>query len=238
MARAGAPGHEIVVIASHTDLEDVSGRVLFPTPRVGPFLPFVRFAETLATGRGDESGGHVHRREEVFNYIVEGRVEYTDDLDRRSVLEPGTVALLSAREEAHHNLTARPDPRARWLSVVAEVPATASGPAHRVQFAMPTPSVPPGGEVVERQLVGRRASVRSVAGLKCVAIEFVRDGRCVCPLGSGRRAVAYTYEGAATLDGGVVPAGSGALIDDRSELSVEARAGARVLLASVPRTTG
>jgi len=231
-----APGREIIVVASRMDLDDVSGRVLFPTPQVAPWLPFVRFAETVTTGRGNDSDVHSHRAEEVLNYVLEGRVEYVDDLDHHSVLDRGAVALFTARAEAHHNLLARPDPRSRWVSIVVAAPGTTPGPPHRVQIGtVPSPHVPADG-VVERHLVGREAGVASPVGLECVEIEFLGDGRCACPVGTGRRAVAYPVEGGATVDGRTVAAGSGALIEDGSEVSVEARAGTRVLLASAPRS--
>ena len=236
MTGVGEAPREWRVVASRMDLEDVSGRVLFPTPRVGPWIPFVRFAETVTTGAGDDSEGHSHKREEVLNYIVEGRVEYEDDVRRRSVLEQGAVVLLTAREEAHHNLMTRPSPRSRWLSVIVRVPTNLGGAPHAVQIATaPTPHQPEGGPV-ERRLVGRGAPIVSASGLECVDLEFSEKGRCRCPVGDGRRAVAYAYDGSGSVDGQVVEAGAGALIEDVNEVTVEAGAGTRVFLASAPRS--
>lgn len=235
MKGVGEPPREWQVVASRMDLEDVSGRVLFPTPRVGPWVPFVRFAETVTTGHDDDSEGHSHKGEEVLNYIVEGRVDYEDDVGRRTVLDRGAVVLLTAREEAHHNVRANPAPRSRWLSVIVRVPPVAGGVPHAVQVA--TAAVPPrsGGGAIERPLVGRGAPVVSAAGLECVDLEFPDAGRCICPVGKGRRAVAYAYEGSASIDGHLVEAGAGALLEGVDEVAVQATSGSRVILASAPR---
>jgi redox-sensitive bicupin YhaK (pirin superfamily) len=231
---AGQP-REVRVVSSRMELEDVSGKVLFPTPTQGPWTPFLRFAETVTTGGGRDAEGHSHRREEVVNYVLEGRVEYEDDAGRRSPLEAGTVVLLTAREEARHNLVPRDALRTRWVSAIVRCSPTAGGPPHRVQWAAGV-ATPQGGDgVVERRLVGPQAPVVASSGLECRELAFPSGGACVCAVGGERRAVAYVLDGKARIGDQLVEAGSGALVENTNELSFEADAGARVFLASVPR---
>jgi len=236
MARPGEARREIVVVASRMELDDVSGRVLFPAPQMGPWLPFVRFAETLTTGTGDAADSHAHRAEEVMSYVVEGRVEYVDDREQSTLLDPGAVVLLTAREESRHNLIARPHPRARWLSTIVRAPPAPGEPGRRVQVGTARSPAPSADGVVERRLVGPGAPVDSAVGLECADLEFLRPGRCTCRLGPERRAVAYVYEGSAAVDGRPVATGSGALIERMEAVAVEATAGTRLLLASAPRS--
>ncbi|MFY9716709.1 MAG: hypothetical protein WAK40_02070 [Thermoplasmata archaeon] len=235
MTGAGGPLRESRVVSSHMDLGDVSGRVLFPTLTQGPWLPFLRFAETTSTGGRDDSGGHHHKGEEVMNYVVEGRVEYEDDVDRRSIIDQGSIALLIAREEAHHNLIPSPGSKSRWLSVVVKCPPTVGGPAHGVNLSTgPNPTQTSEG-TFERRLVGRNAPIPSASGLECVEIEFREDSQCVCPIGPERRGVAYLFDGTGSIDGQRVDAGAAVLTENSLELTLRGASGCRILLVSAPR---
>jgi quercetin 2,3-dioxygenase len=226
---------ELRVVASRMDLEDVSGRVLFPSMAQGPWPPFLRFAETVAAGERIGPDSHAHRGEEVLNYVLDGRVEYEDDNGVRTVLGPGTAVLLTAREEAHHDLVANQTPRVRWLSVVLRIPAAAGGPTHRVQIANGPLPTRDGPARIERPLVGPHAPLASSAGLACTELELRAGGRYVMPLGRERRAVVYVFDGSAHVDDQPVEAGAGALLENATETSIRAVSDARLLLASAPR---
>jgi redox-sensitive bicupin YhaK (pirin superfamily) len=230
------PPRELRVLSSRIELEDVLGRVLFPSPLQGPWLPFLRFADTITSGGGDDPEGHTHQEEEALNYVIAGRVDYDDETGHRSVLGPGAVELLTAHDEARHKVMgAGQAPGTRWLSVVVRCPPTSGAAGHRFQVAPgPTP-IPVGKTVVERLLVGPDAAVESEAGLECTDIDFRRDGRCVCPVGGDRRAVAYVFDGAGFIDRQPVETGVGVLIENLTKITIQAKSGARVLVASVPR---
>jgi redox-sensitive bicupin YhaK (pirin superfamily) len=231
----GAP-RELRVMSSRIELADVTGRVLFPQPAQGPWLPFVRFADTMTTGGGDDPEGHTHLEEEVLNYVIAGRVDYEDDAGHRSVLDRGTLELLTAHEETRHKMMgAAGVSGTRWLSVVVGLPRASEGPSHRFQVAPCAAPIEAGDAAQERLLVGPDAPVQSGAGLECVEIGFVREGRCVCPVGAGRRAVAYVFEGTATVGNQELEVGVGALIENAAKIAIQANQGTQVLLASVPR---
>jgi redox-sensitive bicupin YhaK (pirin superfamily) len=234
MVELGGSPRALQVVSSQIDLEDVSGRVLFPTPSQGPWMPFSRIAETTILRPAGASEGHGHREEEVLNYVVEGRVEHVDDAGVTSLLEAGSVSLLTAPVEGDHNLMARTPPRARWLSVAVRCPPLPGAPPHFVQLARgPLPSRV--GEVsTERHLVGPGGALSSRSGLECIEVEFRADGQCVCPIGRERRAVAYLFEGASWISEQRVDAGSGALLEGAAEVSLRGMPGSRILLASAP----
>ncbi|MGA7860972.1 MAG: pirin family protein [Thermoplasmata archaeon] len=236
MAGTEGTSREFRVVSSRIDLDDVSGRVLFPSPLQGPWLPFQRFADTITTGGGDDTEGHTHQEEEVLNYVIEGRVDYEDDAGHRSVLEPGSVELLTAREETSHKLMGlKPGPRTRWVSVVVRCPPSIGASAHRFQVASGPAPIQSGKAALVRFLVGPDAPVASGCGLECIEIGFRTHGRCVCPVGPQRRAVAYVFDGSGSLDNQLLEVGVGALMENVTQVTIQAKSGTRLLLASVPR---
>lgn len=235
MAGIEEPARRMHVASSRIDLGDVSGRVLFPSPLQGPWLPFLRFAETTTIRGGDDPEGHTHLEEEALNYIVQGRIDYEDNVGHRSTLGPGMVELLTAREETRHMLKGLPgDSVTRWISLVAQLPRSLAGPSHRFQIA-PAPSPIELGEAAAcRLLVGPEAPVKSDGGLAVTDLEFRREGPCACPVGSERRAVAYVYDGSVTIDGQPVELGDGMLVANVPQITVRGTPGSRVMVASAP----
>jgi quercetin 2,3-dioxygenase len=238
MPEIKSPRRELHVVSSRIELGDITGRVLFPTPVQGPWLPFLRFADTTTKGGGDDAEGHTHLEEEVLNYIVTGRVEYEDEQGQTSTLDPGTVELLTARDATHHKLKGfSSTEETRWLSVVVRKPRAEEGPSRRIQLVGGSPPARHVGITLERPLVGVGGSVTSTVGLECADIEFREDGRCTCPIGPGRRAVAYVFEGSGVVNEQVLALGAGALLDNVTNLSIQAASGTRLLVSSVPHST-
>jgi redox-sensitive bicupin YhaK (pirin superfamily) len=236
MVRMEESPRQMRVASSRIDLSDVSGRVLFPSPVQGPWLPFLRFADSITTGGGDDPEGHTHVEEEVLNYIVQGRTEYEDNTGHRTILEPGMLELLTAREETRHKLMGLKDVAGtRWLSVVVRLPRDYGGPSHRFQVTRAPAPLDAGEVAAERFLVGPESPVESGAGLAVTDLEFRKEGQCNCPIGSERRAVVYVFDGSAAVGGQPLQTGDGELIENAAKISVRAHPGARVLLASVPR---
>jgi redox-sensitive bicupin YhaK (pirin superfamily) len=236
MAESGEPPRVLRVAASQIELDDVSGRVLFPSPTQGPWLPFLRFADTRTLGGGDDPEGHTHVEEEVLNYILEGHAEYEDEAGHRSVLEPGSVELLSARDETRHKLVGLGQTEwMRWISIVVRGPLVPGGPTDRSPAAKGLAPRWADDVTAARFLVGPEGALSSGAGMECVDIEFQREGPCICPIGRERRAIAYVFAGSGTIDGLPTDPGVGALIDRANEITIAAKSGTRILLASAPR---
>lgn len=230
----GESTRTVRVVASRIDLEDVSGRVLFPSMAQGPWTPFLRFAETVATGGGIDPEGHPHRDEEVLTYVLDGEVDHEDAEGSRTVLGAGSAVLFAARSETRHNLVAHPGSRARWLSVVIRLPGGDVGPDHRVQFA---PAPLPAGEkpgARERRVVGPGAALVASSALECTELELRANVRHTWSIGRGRRAVVYVLDGRATIDEQPVEISSGALLENATAVSLNTESGARLIVASAP----
>src|SRR5205823_10643553 len=59
------------------DASDTTAHLLFPTRDEQPFLPFQRFAESMATSRR-KGEMHPHHGEEVIQYVLEGYIDHED----------------------------------------------------------------------------------------------------------------------------------------------------------------
>src|SRR6266567_2186287 len=115
------------------DASDVTTRLLFPTSQQGPWLPFERFAETIATARKKE-GLHSHQTEEVFVYVLEGYVDHESDGGQHATLTEGSVLVLTAHEPIRHELVMQKGRSARWLSIVLRIPWHTEAPPTSVQI--------------------------------------------------------------------------------------------------------
>ena len=106
-----------MIRSSHEDLSDPTSHLLMPTAEQGPFPPFDRFAETVATKR-IQVGLHPHLAEEVVAYVLDGYVHHEDG-GTHTVLSPGSVLVVTAHQEIRHELTMQPSQEgrsARWQS--------------------------------------------------------------------------------------------------------------------------
>src|SRR5437762_12029058 len=104
---------------------DITARILFPTREKEPFLPFERFAESVATSR-KKGDLHAHLGQEVVTYVLEGTVDHEYGAGVHDTLTPGAILALTASEEVRHALTMEKGHTARWLSIVAGLPAPAA----------------------------------------------------------------------------------------------------------------
>ena len=134
---AGIGRHGLVVIrSSHEDLSDPTSHLLMPTAEQRPFPPFDRFAETVATRR-IQVGLHPHLAEEVVTYVIDGLVHHEDGSGNHTILNPGSVLVVTAHEEVRHELTMQPAQEgrsARWLSIVLRLPWHTEAPPTSIQI--------------------------------------------------------------------------------------------------------
>jgi redox-sensitive bicupin YhaK (pirin superfamily) len=231
------PG-EIVIRQSHEDLSDPSSRLLMPTVDQGPFLPFDRFAETVATRRVQE-GLHPHLAEEVVAYVLDGYVHHEDASGHHTVLNPGSVLVVTAHEEVRHALTMQPSQEgrsARWLSLVLRIPWHTEAPPTSIQIKDAGDATEELDGTVRRPVVGPLARAETFLGLDGTDIEFAREGSASFAIDRGRRGVAYVLQGTGTIEKQPVEAGRGALFEHVGRISVHGSRGFRMFLATVPVT--
>src|SRR5207249_2366261 len=126
---------QVMIRSSHEDLSDPTSHLLMPTAEQGPFPPFDRFAETVATKR-IQVGLHPHLAEEVVAYVLDGYVHHEDG-GTHTVLSPGSVLVVTAHQEIRHELTMQPSQEggsARWLSIVLRLPWHTEAPPTSIQI--------------------------------------------------------------------------------------------------------
>jgi redox-sensitive bicupin YhaK (pirin superfamily) len=229
---------QVVIRQSHEDLSDPTTHLLLPTVDQGPFLPFDRFAETVATRRVQE-GLHPHLAEEVVAYVLDGYVHHEDGSGNHTVLNPGSVLVVTAHEEIRHALTMQPSQEgrnARWLSLVLRLPWHTEAPPTTLQIKEAGDPTEELDGTERRPVVGPLARAEAFLGLECTDIEFNRESSASVVIDPRRRGIAYAFQGAGTIEKNRIEAGQGALFDHVAKLTVHGARGFRMFLATVPVT--
>ena len=231
--------HGLVMIrSSHEDLSDPTSHLLMPTAEQGPFPPFDRFAETVATRRM-QVGLHPHFAEEVVAYVLDGYVHHEDGSGNHTVLNPGSVLVVTAHKEIRHELTMQPyqDGRtARWLSIVLRLPWHTEAPPTSIQIKDAGDATESIDGTIQRPVVGPLARADTFLQLECTDIEFTRETDVSVPIDHKRRGVAYVLRGSGMIEKKPVEMGHGALFENVAKLSLYGSPGFRVFLATVPVT--
>lgn len=226
----------VIVASSHVDLSDPSVRLLFPTAEQGPFPPFDRFAETVATSRV-QLGLHSHLSEEVVTYVLDGYVHHEDASGQHTVLNPGSVLVVTAHREIRHELTMQPSQEgrdARWLSVVLRIPWHTEPPPTSLQIKEAGDSADAPDGTRQRPVVGSLARADSAMGLECMDIEFPKEADGSFQLARNRRGIVYILHGLGMIEKQSVGPGHGALFENIARVTVHGSPGFRLFLASVP----
>src|SRR5207249_7193601 len=92
---------ELTIVHGEIDASDTTAHLLFPTRDEQPFLPFQRFAESMATSRR-KGEMHPHHGEEVIQYVLEGYIDHEDGSGTHTSLTEGSLLVLTARNEVQH----------------------------------------------------------------------------------------------------------------------------------------
>ena len=232
----GRPHGRVSIVASHADLSDPGTSLLMPTAEQGPFPPFDRFAETVATARV-QVGLHPHLAEEVLAYVLDGQAHHEDGAGQHTVLRPGTVLLVTAHQQIRHELTMQPSQEgrsARWLSLVLRLPWHTEPPPTKIQIKEAGDPVEATDGIVRRPVVGSLARADSFMGLECTDIEFSQQSDASFRIDGNRRGVAYAVRGFGTIEKERVEPGHGALFENIGTIALSGEPGFRVFLATVP----
>src|SRR5438876_7139870 len=235
---AGIGRHGLVMIRSrHEDLSDPTSHLLLPTAEQGPFPPFDRFAETVATKRM-QVGLHPHLAEEVVAYVLDGYVHHEDGGGTHTVLSPGSVLVVTAHQEIRHELTMQPSQEgrsARWLSIVLRLPWHTEAPPTSIQIKDAGDATESLDGTMRRPVVGSLARAETFMQPECTGIEFTREADVSVPIHHGRRGVAYVLRGSGMIEKKPIEMGHGALFGNVARLALYGSPGFRVFLATVPR---
>lgn len=165
---AGRVTHHAFAFGSHYDAEHVS------------FGPMVCHDDHLL-GSGQGFDEHRHADLEIVTWVVAGALEHRDSSGGRTVVEAGSVAVLSAGSGVSHSEHATTDGPARFIQVWLTSESPGTDPA----YAVDRPELPP------NELV-RVASPRSDSVLSVVRL----DGRSSVTLPSAPRVHVFVASGA------------------------------------------
>lgn len=165
---AGRVTHHAFAFGSHYDAEHVS------------FGPMVCHDDHLL-GSGQGFDEHRHADLEIVTWVVAGALEHRDSSGGRTVVEAGSVAILSAGSGVSHSEHATADGPARFIQVWLTPESPGTGPS----YAVDRPALPP------NELV-RVASPRSDAVLWVVRL----DGRSSVTLPAAPRVHVFVASGA------------------------------------------
>lgn len=226
----------VTVATARIDADDPNTLLLMPSAEQGPFLPFERFAETSAT-HDVEAGPHPHLAEEVTTYVLDGYLRHLGGGGEDADLSPGSVLVLTAHEELHHELVVQTRPQgrsAKWLSIVLRLPWHTEAPPTSLQIRDAGDAVEARDGTVQRPIVGPLARAESAMGLECTDVEFAREGTMFLRIGPDRRAVAYALRGSGMIEKEPLEPGQGALLEKLSTVAMHGARGCRIILAAVP----
>ena len=212
----------------------MTAHLLFPTRDAPSFLPFQRFAESMATSR-KKGELHSHIGEEVITYVLEGYIDHEDGSGNHASLTQGSLLVLTARDEARHALRMERGRTARWLSIVVRLPAAGEAPSTSLQVMTPERASVGSDGTIRTSLVGPNGPARASSGLELSDIGFVKEGTGFLRVGRDRRGIAYVLSGVGSVNDHSLEPGHAVLLENRSGLSLNGEAGYRVALASVPR---
>ncbi len=221
------------VVRGEIDADERTNRLLFPTRDQPAWLPFERFAESMTTGR-TKLERHAHQAQEVVLYLLEGEIEHVDQGGHRERLTPGCTVVLSAHDEAHHQLVPVTGKRARWLSTVIRLPWHTEPPPNALQVKGPSDPIEASDGTVQRPVVGPLARADSSSGLEALDVEFARKGTGFFRIGKENRAVAYALGGSGSINEVPVDPGLGVLLEHAASVAISGAPGYRVLLAILP----
>ncbi len=172
---------------------------------------------------------HSHRDMEIISYVLEGALEHKDSLGNGSTIRPGEVQRMSAGRGITHS----------------EFNPSRSGPVHFLQiWILPEEvAMSPSYEQEKIDLSDAQGKFHLIATREggtgrvrlhqdaALSLAFFKSGaKTTHPIAAGRRAWLQLARGAITVNGNALGASDGAAISGESELKIEARADAEVLL--------
>jgi hypothetical protein len=208
--------------------------------------PFLLFDDFRGDAPADYAAGfpwHPHRGIETVTYVLAGTVEHRDSLGNRGALGAGDVQWMTAGSGILHQEMPKGNAGGRmhgfqlWVNLPASLKMTA--PRYQDIRAAEIPEVTEGDGTRVRVVCGsHRGRTGPVEGIAAepvyLDVTMPAATRKALPVGAGRHAFAYVFEGGGTFAPGVEAENRSLLLfGDGDEVVVEAGAnGIRFLLAS------
>ena len=181
----------------------------------------------VAGGKG--FGMHPHRDMEILTWVRSGKLEHADTMGNRRTIEPGELQAMSAGSGLYHS----------------EYNPSPDEPVHLFQiWIMPEKrGIQPGYDQKSFAAEGRQGKFQLVASKDGQegSLQMNADARfLVADLGigdqtkyqveTGRGVYVQLAQGSVSLNGELMNAGDGAMVEDEAEISIEASSEAHLLL--------
>jgi redox-sensitive bicupin YhaK (pirin superfamily) len=174
-------------------------------------------------------GTHGHRDMEILTYVLEGALEHKDSIGTGSVIKPGDVQRMSAgtgiqHSEFNHSKTDSVHFLQIWL-----LPEKKGLPASYEQRAFGLAQNPGKMHLVAAR-DGREGAITVHQDVDLYAAVLEPNQRVAYTLQSQRYAWVQVARGEITLNGLPLDKGDGAAISDETDIVIEARTDAEILL--------
>lgn len=209
-------------------------------PRFDPFLMLDDFSSDDPDDYRAGFPWHPHRGIETVTYLLKGRVTHGDSIGNSGTIGPGDVQWMTAGSGIVHQEMPQPTRGGLagfqlWVNLPARDKLTT--PRYRDVAAASIPVVTPVPGVKVRVIAGEIAGVRGPVRDIVVDPEYLdvslRTGVAFAqPMAHGLNGFCYVVEGAVSVGGRTVAAGSVALLGAGDLVRLQADEVSRVLLVS------
>jgi redox-sensitive bicupin YhaK (pirin superfamily) len=183
--------------------------------------------DTVEPGQGFDS--HSHRDMEIVSYVVEGSLAHEDSMGTGSILRPGDVQRMSAgRGVTHSEFNASQEDRVRFFQIWVHPEEQGLEPEYQEGHF---------GDDTKRGVLklivsrdGRKGSLRIHQDVDFYA-TLLEGGETVRhPIAPGRHAWLQLTKGRVAVGEVELSRGDGAAVSDESEILIEGRESAEVLV--------
>lgn len=216
----------------------------------GKYLdPFLMIDELKSDDESDYIGGfppHPHRGIETFTYIIKGGFEHKDQMGNKKAIKAGDVQWMSTGKGVMHSEMPLSDTQdgLHGFQIWINMPSAEKmrDPRYQDTTEQPTPAVTNEEGVVFTALAGNwqfenhtlSASLQSLAAEAALADVTIPQGKCVqlAPL-KQKKVMVYVHTGELiTNDGQTLVAGKLAILKPGSEINLQAKQHAGVLIVA------
>ena len=181
----------------------------------------------VAGGKG--FGMHPHRDMEILTWVRSGKLEHADTMGNRRTIEPGELQAMSAGSGLYHS----------------EYNPSPDEPVHLFQiWIMPEKrGIQPGydqksfaaeGRLGKFQLVaskdGQEGSLQMNADARFLVADLGVGDQTKYQVEEGRGVYVQLAQGSVSLNGELMNAGDGAMVEDEAEITIQAGSDAHLLL--------
>jgi redox-sensitive bicupin YhaK (pirin superfamily) len=174
-------------------------------------------------------GTHGHRDMEILSYVLEGELEHKDSMGNGSIIRPGEIQFMRAGTGVQHSeYNASQKEGVHFLQIWIVPDRTGLKPAY-AQQAFDRARAAKGFLLLASQ-DGRDGTIQVQRDVSVYVAQPGPGVRHVLPLAPGRHAWVHVARGAAVVQGEDLSEGDAAALGGESEVRIEGREGAEVLV--------